>query len=175
MSRISPSSQMGLMPWTVAVVDLRSVSPPERQDPRAIFSRRRPACQADGARRSIFPRASRSCHVSASPRRVLAWRFVASVDSRLRARAFRLGGARVNGFARASGPRSRRACSTPTRSAPCRTLTVIPYAAIPCIAARPLSLREASRAPLSHRRSHGTPGLAGFRRTALSPTPGESS
>jgi hypothetical protein len=32
---------MGHMPWTVAVVDLRSVSPPDQQDARAVFFSRR--------------------------------------------------------------------------------------------------------------------------------------
>ena len=45
------------MPWTVAVVDLRSVSPPEPQDARAVFFSRRLASQADGARRSQSLRA----------------------------------------------------------------------------------------------------------------------
>jgi hypothetical protein len=37
MSRIRPLSQMGQMPWTVAVVDLRSDLPPDWQDARAVI------------------------------------------------------------------------------------------------------------------------------------------
>jgi len=44
-------SQMGMMPWTVAVVDLRRVSLPDWQDVRPFFQP--PFCQqAVGARRS---------------------------------------------------------------------------------------------------------------------------
>ncbi|OTP65413.1 hypothetical protein PAMC26577_39950 [Caballeronia sordidicola] len=45
---------MGLTPWTLAVIDLRSISLPDRQDPR--FYLEPPSCQqADGARLHTSP------------------------------------------------------------------------------------------------------------------------
>ena len=45
------------MPWTPAVVDLRIVSLPDRQDVRALFTQPPSCLQADGARRSYPLRA----------------------------------------------------------------------------------------------------------------------
>lgn len=160
------------MPWTPAVVDLRVVSLPDRQDVRALFIQPPSCLKADGARRSNPLRAPLLApYGRCDYARSYGTASRACTRGCVRSRPFDLA-ARADAWinARAADVRSNRVADARTnadKEPPCRTVIVTPYAAHLCFYFCP---RKASR-PSLLRVMRATSPSAGFPRTASSHAP----
>lgn len=127
------------MPWTLAVVDLRIVSLPDRQDVRAPFPQPPSCLQADGARRSNPPPCT---FISAIWPQRLRVRLASRRERQLAAASVRASSI----FVVQADARINTRVATADKESPCRTVTVIPYAAHLYLCLRKASRRSSMRA-----------------------------